>query len=234
MKRLIFLGYDPREQDAYSVAYKSLRHWATWDNVHPVVLANLRRDGIYRRPTENRNGQLWDVISDAPMATEFAISRFLVPHLAGREGWALFADCDVMFRADVDGLFDLADDRYAVMCVQHLTSSSGETKMDGQAQTYYARKNWSSVMLWNLAHPSIRFGLTPDMINTLPGRDLHRFCWLKDEEIGSIPATWNHLVGVDPPRPDARLVHFTLGVPSMPGYSDCEHADQWRTWAARS
>jgi len=244
MRRLVFIGYDPREQDAYLVAYKSMRHFSPFHDAHPIVLNTLQRDGLYRRPTENRDGQRWDVISDAPMSTEFAISRFLVPHLSGNKGWALFVDCDVMFRASADELFDLADDRYAVMCVKHTHTPSDpsimaavdsgamppETKMDGQAQTYYARKNWSSVMLWNLAHPSIQHGLTPDMVNTLPGRDLHRMCWLKDEEIGALPKSWNHLVGVDPPDPKAKIVHHTLGVPSMPGYEDSEFADQWRGW----
>jgi hypothetical protein len=48
--------------------------------------------------------------------------------------------------------------------------------------------------------------------------------WLADEFIGELPAEWNHLVGVNEPNPDAKLVHFTLGVPSMDGYATCEHA----------
>lgn len=59
---------------------------------------------------------------------------------------ALFCDLDFMFRDDIKKLFALADDRYAVMCVQHDYQPPEETKMDGRTQTKYARKNWSSLM----------------------------------------------------------------------------------------
>jgi hypothetical protein len=32
-------------------------------------------------------------------------------------------------------------------------------------------------MVFNCDHPANR-ALTLDLINTVPGRDLHRFCWL--------------------------------------------------------
>jgi hypothetical protein len=44
------------------------------------------------------------------------------------------------------------------------------------------------------------------------------------------------LVGEYPPNPNAAVAHFTLGVPTMKGYEDCEFADEWRAelmrWAA--
>src|SRR5690606_28435707 len=115
------------------------------------------------------------------------------PWLAENQ-WALFCDfVDMMFLADPSELFSLADDRYAVMVVKHNHVPTEKKKMDNQAQTVYQRKNWSSVILWNIAHPA-NARLTIDMVNTLPGRDLHRFCWLEDDEIGELPAAWNHLV----------------------------------------
>lgn len=231
MKRSIWIGYDARELDAYCVARSSASALCERSiPTHPLVLDACRIEGIYRRQSERRSGVLWDSISAAPMATEFAISRFLVPHLAGRGGWALFVDCDVMFRADPRRLFDMADSSYAVLCVKHDQQPKEIMKMDGQMQTVYPRKNWSSVMLLNLDHPAIYDGLTLNMVNTLPGRDLHRFCWLEDSMIGALPSRWNHLVGVDPPRDDAAIAHFTLGVPSMPGYEDCEYAEEWKSW----
>ena len=65
------------------------------------------------------------------------------------KGWALFIDCDIVFLEDVNNLFSLADDRYAVMCVKHEFKPKPGLKMDGQVQTVYPRKNWSSVVLWN-------------------------------------------------------------------------------------
>jgi hypothetical protein len=81
-------------------------------------------------------------------------------------------------------------------------------------------------MLWNLRHPANRT-LTAMKLNTWTGRALHGFQWVPDEFIGELPDEWNHLVGVKAPNPEAKLVHFTLGIPSMPGYAACEHAAEW-------
>lgn len=227
MSRSIYIGADPREEDALDVCLRSmLRAGDGGAHIAPLVLNDLITAGWYSRPTSRRDGHLWDDISGAPMSTEFAISRFLVPALAC-EGWALFMDCDVLIRGDLAALFALADPSFAIQVVQHDHRPSEAVKMDGQAQLAYPRKNWSSVVLWNVEHPANR-RLTPAMVNSLPGRDLHRFCWLRDDEIGALPGRWNHLVGVDAPDPDAQIAHFTLGVPSMAGYEDCEFADEWR------
>ena len=39
--------------------------------------------------------------------------------------------------------------------------------MDGAVQSAYPRKNWSSLMLFNCAHPSVR-SLTPELVNREP------------------------------------------------------------------
>ncbi len=98
--------------------------------------------------------------------------------------------------------------------------------MDGQEQTRYQRKNWSSVMLFHCGHPANRT-LSMHLVNTVPGRDLHRFCWLEDELIGSLPARWNLLVGHSAYDEQAALVHFTEGVPDMPGYEHQPYSDEW-------
>lgn len=170
---------------------------------------------------------MWDTLSDAPMSTEFSMTRFLVPHLA-RHGWALFMDCDILVRENITNLFKLADDKKAVMCVKHDHQPSYMVKMDGQMQTQYARKNWSSVMLFNCEHPSNK-KLTLSMINSLPGRDLHRFCWLDDDEIGELPKRYNYLVGHDTLEkvPEPAIVHFTEGLPDLPGRNKQEFAAVW-------
>lgn len=232
MKKLcsVYIGFDVREFRAFAVARNSIScrtemgfRWYALD------LVELRRARLYWRPTEKRDGKLWDAISGAPMATEFAISRFLTPILARErhENWALFVDADVMARTDLAELFALADDHYAVMCVKHRFDPPEGVKMDGQAQTRYARKNWSSVMLFNCDHSANR-ALTVDLINTLPGRDLHRFCWLDDEEIGALDPKWNWLAGHSDPSIDPAIVHFTDGTPDMPGYENAPYADEWR------
>lgn len=236
MKRSIFIGYDQREEDAYLVAERSLNARASEPIVsYPLMLDILRAQCLYwREHTVVRQigapHRLFDVISNAPMSTEFAISRFLTPHIA-ETGWALFMDCDVLIREDIHQLFAEADPRFAVQVVKHPALRSEGLKMDGQAQQPYTRKNWSSVMLFNCDHPANQY-LTPDMVNEMPGRMLHRFCWLTDDQIGDLTPRWNYLVGVSKPQADPSIAHFTLGVPSMRGYEHSEFADEWRAWLA--
>ena len=52
-----------------------------------------------------------------------------------REGWALFADCDIICWSDIAELFALANDQYAVMVAKHEVPDNVGTKMDGQLQT---------------------------------------------------------------------------------------------------
>lgn len=231
--RSIFIGWDPREADAFAVCERSIRRQSTAHaRISSINLDDMRGRGLYWRKTLEhhtlRGSSLFDVISSAPMSTEFAISRFLTPRLAGG-GWALFMDCDMLIRRDIADLFALADPRFAVMVVKHPTPVASATgfKMDGQIQTSYRCKNWSSVMLFNCDHASNR-RLGP-LVNTAPGRDLHAFCWLDPSEIGELPPEWNYLIGVSERQTDPAIAHFTLGVPSMPGYGDCQFADEWRS-----
>lgn len=230
-RRSIWIGFDPREVIAYAVCRASIREYAPTIPVFPVHLGSLMQRGLYNRPTEVRDGKLWDEISEAPMSTEFAISRFLVPHLtrrlyAGDPGWALFIDCDFLARAPLDELFAAADPTKAVMVVKHHHEPDESVKMDGQKQLLYARKNWSSCMLWNCGHPSNR-KLTIDLVNELPGRDLHRFCWLEDDEIGELNPAWNYLVGYSDPTIEPKMIHWTSGGPWFPGYENVEYAAEW-------
>ncbi len=223
----LFIGYDPREDDAYKVCVYSAAHKSHVPlTIQPIKLDELRAKGLYTRPTEMRGNRLWDVISDAPMSTEFAISRFMTPHLSFTE-WAVFCDCDFLWRDDITKLFELADPTKAVMCVQHAHAPVESVKMDNQAQLLYARKNWSSLMLWNCRHPSNK-KLTLELINSVPGRDLHRFCWLKDEEIGALPLGWNWLEGHSDPAISPHAVHYTRGGPWFEHMKDVAYADEWR------
>lgn len=226
----VWIGFDPREATGFAVARYTIRQYDKHIPIFGLVLDNLRKLGLYTRPTEERinsdgKRQLWDVISDAPMATEFSISRFLVPALA--RSWALFVDSDVMFRRNINRIFGHKDSSKAVVCVKHDYQPADGVKMDGQLQTSYSRKNWSSVMLFNCDHPSNK-KLTVELVNTATGRDLHRFCWLEDHEIGELPETCNYLVGHTQIMQDPDVVHFTAGLPDVPGYEKQEYADDWR------
>jgi hypothetical protein len=230
MKHSIWIGWEPREAAAFAVARRSIRrHLSRPIPDHGLVLSDLQAAGFYTRPMERRtiaNRTLtYDVRSDAPMSTEHANSRFLLKYLA--RGWALFMDSDMLVRADLAPLFDELDPKYAVYCVKHVHNPPRGVKMDGQIQAQYARKNWSSFMVVNCEHEANQ-ALSLEMINTLPGRDLHRLCWLDDALIGELDPAWNYLVGHSDKGIVANVVHFTSGTPDMPGYEHCEYADEWR------
>lgn len=229
LKRHIYIGYDPVEHDAYKVAVQSLE--ARYEGeakleVRPLDVLELQARGLYKRALEYREGRPWDPASGAPMSTLHANARFYLPRLQ-RGGWALFCDGDVLFRGNAEELFAHADPAYALLCVQHGPQESEGVKKGGHVQAAYARKNWSSVMLWNLDHPA-HARLTDERLENAPGRDLHRFSWLEDHEIGALPPEWNYLVGVSPLLADPKLAHFTLGLPSIPGYEHVEFAEEWR------
>ena len=144
-------------------------------------------------------------------------------------GFVAFIYTSIIFLNDVKELFDQVDDKYAVMCVKHDYTPKEGTKMDGQKQTIYPRKNWSSVMLFNCGHPS-NARLTQDMVNDpeINGAYLHRFSWLKDEEVGELEHTWNYLVGVYDDIEKPNLIHYTEGGPWFENYRNCEFAQEWK------
>lgn len=221
---MIYIGVDQREPKSLQAALNSLRDVSPWAS--PILLDSERlsnRGLLYR--LQDRRGQIYDLISAAPCSTDFAISRFLVPILH-QSGWALFVDSDVVFLRDVEELMALADPTKAVMVVKHHNGHEAGTKMDGQTQTLYARKNWSSVMLFNCDHPANE-RLTLHDVNTRPGRWLHRFGWLADEEIGELPGQWNWLVGIQPKPENPAIAHYTLGTPEL---MESPHSDIW--WRA--
>jgi hypothetical protein len=91
-------------------------------------------------------------------------------------------------------------------------------------QTRYARKNWSSLMLFNNARCR---ALTPEYVNSASGLELHRFAWTEDRAIGELPLEWNWLVTEYRYNPAAKIVHYTLGGPYFPETKNCDYADEW-------
>lgn len=236
-KRSIWIGFDPREVPAFNVARYTLeRYLSQRIPIYGLILQDLIDAGFYKRPMSiktNGDGRLEmvDELSKRPgydgrISTQHAIARFLVPHMA-QDGWALFCDGDMLFRDNAVRMFDSLDESKAVYCVKHKHSPKPGTKMDGQEQTRYARKNWSSFIVFNCDHPANK-SLTLDLINTAPGRDLHALCWLDDKDIGELGVEWNWLVGHSDPDIDPKNVHFTEGPPDMAGYENVPYADEWR------
>ena len=142
---------------AYQVCKHSILSKQPDAEVIPLKQQELRDAGWYSRPV------------DKLASTEFTFTRFLVPVLTNYEGWAVFCDCDFLWQIDIKELFKKADDRYAVMVVKHDYQPSANTKMDGCVQHPYPRKNWSSMVLWNCAHPSNK-QITAELVNKETGK----------------------------------------------------------------
>jgi hypothetical protein len=209
----VFIGYDSRESVAfYTLAHSILRRASVPVSITPVMQSQLK--DVYRRqrgPTES---------------TDFSLTRFLVPLLSAYRGWSLFMDCDMLCRVDIAGLQHEIErqSEKAILVCKHDYVPKTERKFLGQVQTKYERKNWSSVMLFNNARCR---ALTSDYVNTASGLDLHRFRWIADAEIGSLPLEWNWLVGEYGFNPDAKVAHFTIGGPYFREYRDCDYAQEW-------
>ncbi len=207
-----FIGYDRREPVAYHVLAHSLLELSS----EPIAIIPVAVDHF--RAFFNRPPSPWS-------STEFSFSRFLVPHLAGGEGWAVFSDCDMLCLEDPARLWALRDEALDLLVVKHDHQPTENTKFLGQPQTAYPRKNWSSVMLINCARMAPLW--SPAYVENASGLELHRFVGVPDDRIGDLPAGWNHLVDVNPPNPNADLVHWTLGGPYFRGFERVEFAEQW-------
>jgi lipopolysaccharide biosynthesis glycosyltransferase len=213
----IYIGWDRREPEAYDVAEFSLKRRASIAlAVMPIKLDELRARGLYHRD------------QDPLASTEFTYSRFLAPALAGYRGWALFCDCDFLWLADVAGLVEYTRATKALYCVQHDYRPTETTKMDGAAQTVYPRKNWSSLMLFNCDHPSVK-SLTPEVVNRESGAYLHRMQWVSDDDIGALPVEWNWLEGWNqkPAQGTPKVVHFTRGGPWFERWQNVDYGELW-------
>lgn len=208
----VFIGYDRVEEVAFHVLSHSIHQRSSV----PVSTTPLIKDQLFSLVNRPREPE---------QSNEFTFTRWLVPYLCNYEGFAIFVDCDMMFRADIAELYNLRDRQFAVQCVKHNHVPQEKTKFLKQMQTVYDKKNWASVMIFNNAFCQV---LSPDYINTTSRLKLHQFNWLPtDELIGELPKEWNHLVGYDKPNPDAKNVHWTLGGPYFNEYRDVEFSDEW-------
>jgi lipopolysaccharide biosynthesis glycosyltransferase len=228
----IFIGWDAREAVASEVAAHSIKKRTQSPlNIQYLKHRELSAAGKFYRPwvVMGEERETYDMLDGKKFSTEFSHTRFLVPDLMNYRGWALFMDADMVFMSDVKKLFDFCDDRYAAMVVKHNHIPAEALKMDGREQLKYQRKNWSSFVLWNCGHPANK-ALTVEKVNFLQGRDLHRFVWLEDSQIGSLPFSYNYISGVSPKIEHGKMpavIHYTEGGPWFPTCRDVPYGGTW-------
>ena len=207
----IYIGFDQRESVAYHTFVQSLIDNASIPlQITPLATKNLNS---YEEKHEDKSN-------------DFVYSRFLTPFLNEFEGWAIFADGDMVCQTDIKELLELRDDSKALQVVKHDYKTKAHQKYLGNINQDYPRKNWSSVILWNCEHPKHKL-LTPDFIANQSGKYLHRFSWLTDDDIGELPKEWNWLATEYPNNEQANIIHYTLGTPCFKDYRDTEMSDIW-------
>lgn len=168
----------------------------------------------------------------------FTARRFLVPHLTGRKGWALFCDgADMLMRADINEVMQHASHRHAVMVAKHDYKTKHARKYRGTAMEAdnvdYPRKQWAAVMLFNCRHP-IWVDWTPEKVGATPLLDLLQLNGLPDDLIADLPMEWNWLVDEHGENQDAKLIHFTAGVPAILAHASAPMAGEWFATQARA
>lgn len=233
MKVKIYIGFDPKEVEAYDVLVQSLKTFNPDIQYQPIILSHMEEQGLYTRSYHIEDGVMIDDISKHSCATEFAISRFLTLHLAREEDidYAVFMDSDMLVSCDmeryVQGLAEETPDA-PVFCVKHDHNPSESVKMDGQVQSRYGMKNWSSFVVYSVKNP-LNNALDLEMVNTKRGIELHQFCWIDDlEQISPLPIDANFLVGYYTKTSRKPInIHYTEGIPTMDGYGDCDYSELW-------
>ena len=156
---------------------------------------------------------------------DFTVTRFLIPRLQDT-GWALFCDAaDMVCTSDLAELWALRDDSKSVMVVKHEYESRHPLKYLGTSMqadnSHYDRKNWASMMLINCDKPH------PGNVHNMSKMDLLQLRSYLDCEIGELPKEWNWLADEYGPNPDAKLIHWTAGIPGFPHYQYAPMASEW-------
>ena len=203
----LYVGYDPREA-------------VGWHTFAQSVIDSREQVSITTLQGEQRDG-----------TNAFTYERFKIPFYCGFEGWAIWADgSDMLLRGKLSELWAMRNPHMAVQVVQHDYETKHPRKYVGTpmeaANGSYPRKNWSSVVIFNCGSFLNRH-LTPELVNTAPGSYLHRFEWLAEDRIGALPLEWNWLDEYGP-NDQAKLYHWTTGIPHFEHYRNAPHADEWR------
>jgi len=139
--------------------------------------------------------------------TEFTFSRYLPPHLCDYDNdYSVFLDADMLVLCDIYELLDPIEEDRSVHVVKNKQ----------------LRFEWPSLMVFQ---NDLCSKLTPEWIDD-PSSAPQSFSWAT-YGVGELPAELNHCVGYDQPRTDAKIVHFTQGIPCFEETKDCEYAQAW-------
>lgn len=220
----IYIGFDSRndgQQLAFDICKKSILKNTKYQNkinINSLILKELEKQGF------NRD-------FDKMAATEFTYTRFMVPYLNKYDGIAIFCDSDFLWECDiyeelVPYINKMLKQNASVCCVKHEYKEKKSLKMNNLQQFDYPRKNWSSLIIFNCSHEDCK-NLTLENVNTQTPAWLHRFGWVKDENIIELPHTYNYLVEIYHDEENPKVIHYTNGGPWHYYYQKTEFYDKW-------
>lgn len=115
-----------------------------------------------------------------------------MPYLCDYEGAALFLDADMVVTSDIAELFEQADGKSSV-----------------QVNKDQAKFEWPSAMLFNCERCMT---LTPAYVQDAANQ-MFDLKWATNG-VGEFEPEWNKCVGYSPSGIDAKLYHFTKGIPA--------------------
>lgn len=212
----LYTGFDQREAAGWHAFTQSVIERTTVPvAITPLNITGAQRDG----------------------SNAFSYTRFLIPELCNFSGFAIYADgADMIALGDLAELWEMRSEKYAVQVVKHEYETKFPRKYLGtEMETVndnYPRKNWSSLVLWNCGH--MAHFENRENLRSAAGSFLHRFSWLKDDEIGELPATWNWIPEEQGANTKAKILHFSLGIPSIPAHRNTPHANEWQRYSTRA
>ena len=203
----IFVGWDCGDERAFDVCLYAIQSRAS-DLVEIVPLKPKSLPAV--------NG--------GAMSGNCATARFHIPSFMGFAGWALFVSNDMLVQTDIYDLWQMRDDRYAVMSVDH-NGAASTRRTDADV-------SWSSLVLWNCGHVANR-ALDPARLRDADPHWLAGFGWLDESQIGRLPEEWNWREGWSDPSLTPKIIEFAAEQPWHREPGRCAVADRWHSEARR-
>ena len=209
----IFVGFDNRQTVNSTVCHQSILMHSS----RPVAIVPLTLPAITAMTGFERRG-----------LTPFTYSRFLVPWIAGYQGWAIFCDSDIVFLSDPMRLIDECQGDKLL----HPMSSPAVWIRD---KSGFEFERAGLMVMW-CGHPAWK-SVTPEAMNdpkVYPSP--HKIERRGDidgifppEIIGRFSEEWGVLVGYEAIDPNMEFgaLHYTQGTPCHEETSSLPGHDQW-------
>jgi len=204
----IYIGYDSthnkiEEITKFSIE-RSIKKSFSHNQIQNHFIPEIKYLDISKIPEYNREYK--------NQSTAFTYSRFLIPYLENYEGFSMFIDDDIIFEENLLPMFYYLNPDDAVACIQYPQYKHDSVKFDGEINIDYPCKLWSSLMIFNNGHEDCK-KLTPEVVNTWTGAQLHQFEWT--DKLSKIPEHYIFTEGYDNPETKwgCSGYHYTRGGP---------------------